>query len=371
MKNFNRKKTTNSSLGLKILFVSLFTMNFSIMAQDAPARPPSPVQVMDVKLATISPSTDILGTVFSRNQVQLTAGVTGKLEWVVEPGSFVKQGDLVAQIELLPLQLRHAEQEAQLKRAKINLQYLERQLKRQRELKKSNSASQTQLDETLSQFELGESDLEIAKLQLKQSKDQLARATIRAPFNGVITQRMRRAGFDVGRSEVLLHLLDTENLEVRLFVPVKYLPFTQPGSEVTLSSDTSDGNHYSVQAIATTIIPAADARSQTFEIRVKIPVESSDYWTSGQLVKVTVPIASKSQLLSVHRDALILRRDGAYVVKVDQDNKAHRIKVNVGKGQQDWVTVEGDLNSGDKVAIRGAERLQEGQNVVIQKEATL
>ncbi len=350
---------------LKHFFISgLFGLVcFQSIAQEAP---PSPVQVTSVKAAEAQPSADILGTIYSRNQVQLTAGVTGKLEWVAEPGTYLKKGDLVAQIELLPLQLRQAEQKAQLKRAKINLQYLERELKRQKELRLKKSASQYQLDQTQSQFELAQSDLEIAELQLKQINEQLSRATILSPFDGVVTERSRRAGFDVGRSDVLVQLLDTESLEVRLFVPVKYLAFTKPGSRVTLSSKSEMGERLTAEAVASTIIPAADPRSQTFEMRINVPEEGKRFWAAGQLVKVSLPIETARSALTVHRDALILRRDGTYVVKIDQQNKAHRLKVKVGKGKGDWVVVEGDLKQGDQVATRGAERLREGQSVSIQ-----
>ncbi len=54
------------------------------------------------------------------------------------------------------------------------------------------------------------------------------------------------------------------------------------------------------------------------------------------------------------------------MVKVDAENKAHRLLVKVGKGTFDRVTIEGDLQQGDKIAIRGAERLKEGQSVVVQ-----
>lgn len=348
----------------KILAVTVFLIaNLNLNAQEAL---PSPVKVEPVKLIESQPSADIFGTIYSRNQVQLTAGVTGRLEWVAEPGTFLKKGDLVAQIELLPLQLRQAEQKAQLKRAKINLQYLERELQRQKELREKNNTSQYQLDQTESQFELAQSDLEISELQLKQINDQLSRATIVSPFDGVVTERSRRAGFDVSRSDVLVQLLDTENLEVRLFVPVKYLAFTKPGSEVTLSSKSETGETLSINADSSTIIPAADPRSQTFEMRVNVPVEGNRFWAAGQLVKVSLPIETARSAITVHRDALILRRDGTYVVKIDDENKAHRLKVQVGKGKGDWVTVKGALKQGDQVATRGAERLREGQKVVIQ-----
>ncbi len=351
-----------NSFVVMLLIASTFVGSVSVTAE----TPPAPVKVEQVKPLEQSSTTDILGTINSRNQAQLTAGVTGRLEWVAEPGTYLKKGDLVAQIELLPLQLRKAEQEAQHKRAKINLQYLERELTRQKELQKKNSVSQNQYDEAQSQFELAQADLEISELKLKQSIDQLARATVFAPFEGVVTERHRRTGFDVGRSDILVEMLDTTHLEVRVFVPIKYLSYTKPGTDVSLSSTYGDKDEFTFSATASTIIPTADPRSQTFEMRIDIPESAQEHWATGQLINVKIPIESKRSALTVHRDALILRQDGTYVVKIDDQNIVHRLKVEVGMGQGDRVIVEGELKPGDQVAIRGAERLKEGQEVEIQ-----
>ncbi len=367
-KSFTRVINMTSLSILKLSSLLLFSsvMHVGAVENKLSEAPASPVQVQLVKALQETPTTDILGTIYSRNQIQLTAGVTGKLEWVAEPGSYLQKGDLVAQIELLPLQLRQAEQQAQFKRAQINLRYLERELKRQNELRDKNSVSQYQLEQIQSQFDLAQSDLEIAELQLKQISEELSRATILAPFSGVITQRNRRAGFDVGRSDVLVSLLDTQNLEVRVFIPIKHLAFTQPGSEVIIHSRSDNGEQLKLNALASTIIPTADPRSQTFEMRINVPEQGQEYWTAGQLVSVSLPIAQARSAISVHRDALILRRDGTYVVKIDEENKASRLKVKVGKGRGDWVTIIGDLKQGEQVATRGAERLTEGQTVSIQ-----
>ena len=268
------KNISKNSKQYFIVGLVLVTLSLSSFAEETQqSEPLSPVEVESVKSFEVSPTADIMGTVYSRNQVELTAGVSGRLEWVAEPGTYLKQGDLVAQIELLPLQLRQAEQLAQLRRAKINLQYLERELKRQEELKLKKSVSQYQLDQTQSQYELAGSDLEIAELKLQQINQEMDRATILSPFDGVVTERRRRAGFDVGRSEILVQILDTESLEVRLHVPVKYLAFVKPGSAVVLSTHNGINKSFSLKADATTIIPAANPRSQTFEIRVDVPDE--------------------------------------------------------------------------------------------------
>jgi RND family efflux transporter MFP subunit len=253
------------------------------------------------------------------------------------------------------------EQKAQLKRAKINVRYLKNEVERLQKLKQSHSASQFQLDQTQSQYDLAQTDIEIADLKLKQIDDQIQRATVTAPFAGVITERLVRAGTDVNRSDLLLKILDTEQLEVRLYVPIKYLAYVRKGHGLDISA-----NGQLINAQVSSLIPSADPKSQTFEVRINIPSHLNQSWTSGQLVKVTVPIQASSNSLTVHRDALILRQDGTYVVKIDAENKVHRLPVKVGNGTFERVSITGALKHGDKIAIRGAERLTEGQEVIVQ-----
>jgi RND family efflux transporter MFP subunit len=350
------KKFTKKSIIISVacaLFASQFTY-----AADAP---PSPVEIDRVTEVTLAATADLMGTVHSRSYVNITASVNGRLEWLQEPGVMVTKGDVLAKMDLLPLQLKQAEQKAQIKRASINLRYFNNELNRLQKLKKTNSTSQFQLDQTKSQYELAQADSEIANLKLQQVENQLQRATVKAPFDGVVTERVVRAGTDISRSDVLLKLLDTEHLEVRLYVPVKYLAYVRKGLELNLQAIGQ-----TISTKVTSVIPNTDPRSQTFEVRIQIPEHLNEFWTAGQLVKVTVPIQAAHPSLTIHRDSLILRKEGTFVVKVDDESKVHRLLVKVGKGTVDRVSIQGDLQRGDKVAIRGAERLKEGQSVIVQ-----
>ncbi|MDF2178184.1 efflux RND transporter periplasmic adaptor subunit [Aliiglaciecola sp. CAU 1673] len=348
----------------QIISSLLLLTSISSMAQSAepPAGPPpSPVRVGEVEMQEFIPTVDMVGSIYSQRNVQLTAGVQGRLDWVAEPGTFLHQGETVAKVDDIPLTLQQAEQQAQIKRASINLKYLERELQRLKELRQSNSASAFQLDQTQSQYDLAQADLEIAKLKLAQIEDQLSRTKVLAPFDGVITERQREAGGDVNRGENLVTMLDTENLEGRIYVPVKYLPFIRQGKEILVKA-----NGLQSYATVKAIIPAADMRSQSFELRVSLSADSLSQWTAGQLVTASLPIQDAKQVLTVHRDALILRRDGTYVVVIDKENRARREKVQVGDGHLDRVGVSAQsLKAGDRVATRGAERLQDGQLVSI------
>ncbi len=67
----------------------------------------------------------------------------------------------------------------------------------------------------------------------------------------------------------------------------------------------------------------------------------------------------------VPRDALIRRREGTDVFRVNGDDTAERISVTTGDSRGDLVAVEGDLAEGDRVVVRGAESLRDGATVVV------
>lgn len=343
---------------LSALFFGI--MSTSSMAQQPP-EVASPVQVDEVKETLFAPTLEVVGTIYSRHNVRLTAGVAGRLDYSAEPGTYVRKDQEVARIDQLSLRLQQAEQKAQIKRAQINQSYLKREVDRLIDLRKTNSASAFEVDQMKSQHELASADLEIAQLRLQQIDDQLSRTIIRAPFDGVVSERLREAGGEVNRSEALLSMIDTQNLEGRILVPVKYLAYVRDLATVNVSIEDQH-----VQAPIKAIIPSTDMLSQSFELRVSLPVTEQDAWTSGQLIKASLPVQRPSQRLTVHRDALILRQDGTYVVVVDEQNKAKREKVEVGEGQAQWISVQSvNLRNGDKVVTRGAERLRDGQTVEI------
>lgn len=330
------------------------------LAAQAPEMPPSPVSVDVVGQAEITPTIPVTGTVYSRNDLQITIGVDGQLEFVAEPGTVVAKGEVIARIDTTPLELQKREQQAQLQRARAQLKFLNAQLTRQRDLLDTNSTSANQLEQTLSDRDVAASDLDIAELRIKQIEDQLARASISAQFDGVVIERLRREGEDVSRGTVLARITDTRNLEVRVFAPLRYAGRVKAGDNLRIFG-------YESEFVGTvrTVVPSADMRSQTFELRVDLSDQARTQWAIGQLVSVAVPMRSARESLTVPRDALVLRREGTYVFRVNDENRAERIAVETGDSAGTLVGVSGDLAVGDRVVVRGAETLSDGRTVAI------
>lgn len=337
-----------------VIALTLLLLSPLTQAQQAPA---SSVQLSESRLSYDVPTMQIPATVHSSNNTELTSGVDGRLNWVAEAGTLVQAGAVLAEIDPLPLQLQRAELSAQLQRANLQADFFQREYQRLSELQQSQSVALLQLDKARSDHQLAQADAAIISARLAQLDDQLRRTKVVAPFAGVVAERLRQAGGDVSRSTPLLRLQDIYQLEVRAYIPLQYLRYVRPGDSLLVSSATQQQ-----QMIVSALIPAADAQSQRAELRLKLS-QGDNTWLAGEMVNVKVATRDSKAAVTVHRDALLLRSDGTYVVTVDEQNIAHRKAVKVSEGNGDWVTVDEGLAAGEKVVTRGAERLRDGQAV--------
>ncbi|MEE9141490.1 MAG: hypothetical protein V3U59_02150 [Gammaproteobacteria bacterium] len=70
-------------------------------------------------------------------------------------------------------------------------------------------------------------------------------------------------------------------------------------------------------------------------------------------------------VVAVPRDALILRQDNVYLFKVTDEGTVEQVAVRTGVGNGRMIEVQGDVRPGDRIVVRGGERLQPGQAVTI------
>ncbi len=318
---------------------------------------PALVKVATASVKDIAPVTLVPGTVVSRNDARLSAEVEGRLTMVADVGSAVLGGDPVAVIEDTTLRLYAAELQAQVTRAEARLGFLEGEEKRFARLAESNLAAITQLEQTRSDRDVARGDLAVAKARLEQTEDQLARTTIRAPFNGEVVERLMTPGERVVVGSNVVRLVDQQNLEVIARVPLEYMPYVQRGQLLDLR-----GGELRTLGTVRTVVAVGSENTHQFELRLDLDGQS---YQVGQTLRVSVPTSDARQALTVPRDALVLRPDGQSVFVVDANNEARQIDVTVGVGQGEDIEVLGAIAPGDRVVIRGNERLQPGQAVNI------
>lgn len=325
----------------------------TVLAQMGPAL----VRLATATVKDIAPVTTLPATVVSRNDARLSAEVEGRLTAVVDVGTVVREGEPVAAIEDTTLRLRNTELKAELARAEARLVFLEKEEARFTQLAESNLAAQTQLEQTRSERDMARGDLAVARARLDQIEDRLARTKILAPYDGVVVERLMFPGERVVVGSNVVRLVDQENLEVIARAPLEYYEFVRPGQQLDLRSNTR-----TVAGIVRTVVAVGDLSTHQFELRLDLEGKS---FPVGQTLRVSIPVSETREALTVPRDALVLRPEGMSVFVVDGDNKARQVSVTAGVGQGEDIEIIGEIAAGDRVVVRGNERLQPGQDVSI------
>ena len=315
------------------------------------------VRVASASIQTLAPQTIVPGTVISRNDARLAAEVTGRLLEVADVGTVVAMGDVVAKIEDTTIRLRKEELLAEVERAKARLKYLESEEGRYVKLAESNLAAATKLEETRSNRDVSRGDLRVAKSRLAQMEDQLSRTLIRAPFNGIVVERLMMPGERVDTGKNIVRMVDQRHLEVIARAPLEYYSFVRPGQQLKLRTGSLKAS-----GVVRTVVAVGSENTHQFELRLDI---ESNSFPVGQTLRVSIPTSDARRALVVPRDALVLRPEGITVFIVDNDQKARQVMVTTGIDAGDQIEVNGDLSDGDTVIIRGNERLQSGQAISV------
>lgn len=340
-----------------MIVLALLMATRAIAQEGAPAFPPAKVEIAVAEIREMSPTVEFPGTVVSLNDSRIAAEVEGVLVWIAEVGDEVGKGDVLARIDprLLEIAVRRAR--ADVARLESDLQYRQRQLERTENLAVANNASATLLDETRALRDQAEHQLADARAVLEQAEEDLRRAEIRAAFAGHVTERVASVGEYINVGEDVLRLVDTHRIEIALPAPIALTRFVRPGQSVRVRNGTEDRQHP-----VRTVVPVGDAVSRMVEIRLR--ATDSD-WLVGTPVQVNLPGGQSTRSVAVPRDALVERAGRALVYKVNDDGTASQVVAEIESTVGLWVAIANGIEAGDRVIIRGAERLSNGQAVEI------
>jgi RND family efflux transporter MFP subunit len=341
---------------MRIILISLMSIAPYAMVH-AQGMPPPAVVVAEAEMLHLAPSVDVPGTVISRFDSRLASELAAKLVWIAEVGTIVKEGDTIARLEDFTFKLLEMEAQARVEREQARVEFLRSEKNRLDELAKKNLSAKSQFDQVVSDLAIAESEETMARVQLGLTQIAMHITHIRAPFDGLVTERLRNIGERLNVSDEVIRIVNPNTLEVVARAPLNTVNFISDGAVLQLHN-----NFKQDEASVRTIVPFGNPQSHMFEVRLDVDPER---WTVGESVRLSMPTAHAKEVLAVPRDALILRREGASVFRVNDDMTAEQINVITGLGDGSHIEVMGELNAGDRVITRGAERLSSGDSVAL------
>ena len=338
-------------------------------------RPP-----ITVRTVTVSSQAEHLivrsqGTVQPRTESQLIPEVSGRVTWMspklVTGGTF-KEGDPLLRIDDADYQNTLASGKAALTRTQVELEHAADELNRLERLLQQNLASQSQVDEVQRRFRVAGANLSEAEIAIEQSKRDLGRTEIKAPYPGRVRSEQVDLGQFISRGSPIATIYADDFVEVRLPIASNQLAYldisvsgelaSEPAAPVTLTARL--GN---VQFIwsGELVRPEAeiDSRSRMFYGVARVRNEHSEEHPPlavGLFVKAEIQGRLFDKVIRLPRSAL---RDRDQVLVVDADNRLRFRQVSLLRIEHDEVLISKGLEDGELVCISPLQTVVDGMRV--------
>ncbi|KAA2286010.1 efflux RND transporter periplasmic adaptor subunit [Arenimonas fontis] len=309
--------------------------------------PAVPVEVARVTRRPISASYTGTANLEAPAEAQVVAKTSGVvLQILAEEGDVVRAGQVLARIDPEKPRL-------EMERARATVRKLENNYRRAQELLASRLVSAESVEQIRFDLESARASYELARLELSYTD-------IVAPFDGVVAQRMVKAGNLVPLNAPVFRIVDNTRLEAVLNVPEREMATLKPGLPLRMRVDAIPGRIFDGRVDR--VSPVVDAGSGTF--RVVAAFAGGDTLRPGMFGRIEVVYDERDDALTMPRVAL-LENEGEPAVFVVREEKAVRVPVQLGYVNGEFAEVRAGLSEGDAVVTAGKVAIRDGSTVEV------
>jgi RND family efflux transporter MFP subunit len=324
-----------------------------------------PVTVSAVNSENNNQFFTVSGKIEAANQIQLSTRSSGFIDHIyVNVGDKVKKGKLLLSINNSDLQAKRAQINATIGQAQAAFNSAERDYNRFKQLFSDQSASQKEMDDMTVNFEMAKAGLEAANQMKNEINSQFKYVEIRAPFDGVITNKFMEAGDLANPGMPLIALESPGDFEVSLWVPESQISQIKTGTKVDVLVKSMN------QTIKGTVTEVSTSAYNTGgQYQVKIALDKTDYQIlSGMYTTVKFPSEKKSTTNTVLIPTSVIIKNGQLsgIYTVSQSQTALLRWLRLGKTYGDKVEVLSGLNSEEQYIVSAEGKLYNGVKVTIQ-----
>ena len=317
-------------------------------------------KVQTVEQAQLSLRAQLPGVVVSEDQVQVASRLMGYIREIkVEEGQSVKAGQLLFVVDPADIQGQMSQARAGLGQAEAALADARSDYERFGALYKDEAIPKLQWDKIRLQKQVAEQQVAAARAGLGQASSQMRYASVVAPINGVVTQKMANPGDLAAPGRPVLVLEGLKQLQVRTQVGSDVYARIKTGEKVSIVPD-GDATQVPIEGTIAQVVPAADPVSHTYLVKIDFPAGSG--LASGNFVRVGFAVGSREGI-RVPVTALAERAGITGVFVVDAEGLAHYRMVRTGTAEQDSVEIQSGLNAGDKLIVSNVGQVENGDKI--------
>lgn len=308
------------------------------------------------------------GEVTAKQTANISTRMMGYINKIyVKPGDKVSAGQLLVSISSDEIHAKKAQVQAMITEAEAASKNAQRDYERFKVLRGQNSVSDKELENVALQNTSMNAKVQMARQQMNEVNAMLAYTNIRAPFSGIVTQKMMDEGSMANPGMPILTIEQSGELQIMASVPENYVQYVKVGdiAKIELKSlgETIDGK-------VSELSPSAFRTGGQYSMKLSIDTKDKGNIRSGMYANILIPnktgdnVASKIMLDKnsiVYRDQLT----GVYVI--DDQQQVSLRWVRLGKTIGNQIEILSGLSQNDKVISKAEGKLYNGVKVSVNK----
>jgi len=337
--------------------------------EEAPAAAnATPVKVITVAKQRIAEKLTYTGTLEAWQKINITPETAGKVAKIyVEEGQFVREGQLLAELDTESMRLQLKQAEAGFAVAEANFKNAAKNKERMDRLFQEKAVSDMQYEQVKLGHDAAKAQLEQAQAGLNLARHYLDASLMKAPWSGVVASKNAQVGDVInpmmgafGSANGMLTLVDYSRIKIGVDVSPSDIAYVQKGQPAVVRVSNGAAKEY--PGTVTGVNSTADSLSRKFHVEVKIDNPGLAL-RPGTFGSVVFEVQSHENALVIPQKAVI---ENKYVFVV-QGTKAVKKEVALGLKNSILVEVTDGLKAGDQVVVEGNFGLIDGTEVEIKR----
>ena len=307
------------------------------------------------------------GNIQANYEAPIYARTSGYLKrWLVDIGTPVKAGQLLAEIESPEVDSQLRQAEADLATAEADRKIADLTAERWRNLRVTDSVSKQEADEKIASAASGNARMQAARANVQRLRQLAGFEKVVAPFDGVVTARNTDIGRLIAAGEntgpALFRLADMHRLRLYVTVPQTYAAVMKAGLKADLMFPDRPGKTYVATLDSTS--SAIDASTRTLLAQLVIDNKNGVLLPGAYAeVHFKLPPGASGVSYKLPANVLLFRSDGLHVGTVDANNRVVLKPVEVGQDYGSDIEIVRGLDANDNVILSPPDSLTDGTSV--------
>lgn len=350
-----------------LLFLSLIVVSCSREKEGAMTELPPVAVIVEQARGSVAPKqVGASGTIKAEKSANISTRMMGHVNTVkVRTGDRVAQGALLLTLGSADLQAKGAQAAAAVVSAQAAHKNAKRDYDRFAALFAQNSASQKEMDEVVTQYEMAKAGLEAALQMENEVKAQFSYTNIRAPFSGTVTGTFVKEGDMANPGSPLVSVEDGSRFQAEALVSESEIHLIKTGTRADIHIKSLD-----LTIPGEVVEVSTSARNTGGQYLVTIDLDPTEKVLAGMFVHVVFPIGEEEsdsrETVFVPREAVIRQGQLKGIYVLDPGNRAILRWLRLGRTQGGTVEVLSGLALGETYVVSSEGRLFNGAKVQVQ-----